>query len=376
MNRPSRVITTILASVLALPALHSFNNRRRPIREPDRESVEWKTREDALARAKVFAYAPGDIGAVDFTKSPHDDNPLKLDPKLVTCRYVPKATKATTPKFDCELSNGDVIKVKYNSLEIQSEVAATRLLAGLGFGADHMTVVERLRCFGCPGNPFKTRRAFELFFASFLLDRFLDPSESKDFHWVGVERRFPGRPFEIDEFTGWHVNELDRVDPARGGASREEIDALRLIALLLGHWDNKLDNQRFVCREDDTREASAAPCRDPLLLIHDLGATFGDRRVDLPSWRQMRIWADGPGCKGGDFVPHEITEGGRAFISARLRQLSPDQLTALFKAARFPDATTGAIPGADVSPWVGIFFEKVRQITDHPPCAPESVVQR
>jgi hypothetical protein len=32
---------------------------------------------------------------------------------VVDCRYVPKPIKATTPKFDCELPNGDVIKVKY-----------------------------------------------------------------------------------------------------------------------------------------------------------------------------------------------------------------------------------------------------------------------
>jgi hypothetical protein len=368
MREPGRLATSLLAGVLALPITHAWRERRRPLEEPDRTSVAWQTRQDALRRARVFAYSTGNIGAVDFSKSPHDGNPLGLDEHLVTCRYVPKPTKATSPKFDCELPGGDVIKVKYDTLEIQAEVAATRLLAALGFGVDHVMLVERLRCQGCPRDPFHTRRALEYFSASFLLDRFVDASSVRDFEWVSVERRIPGRAFELDEFGGWHVNELDQIDPAKGGAARADVDALRLIALLVGHWDNKLDNQRLVCREEPGGEDSDHPCRRPLLVIHDLGATFGMRRVDLPTWQALPIWADGPGCRGGPFVPAEITEEGRRLTAARLRQLSRSQLTTLFRAARFPDPATGAIPAADVTPWVDAFLSKVAEIADRAPC--------
>ena len=368
MRMPSRIATSVLAGVLALPVVHAWRIHRRPVTEPDRASVEWQTRLDAMRRARVFAYPARAIRGVDFTKTPHDANPYDLDPRFVECTYAPKATKATSPKFDCELPGGEVVKVKYETLEIQAEVAATRLLAGLGFGVDHVTLVERLRCHGCPADPFRTRRALEYFSIGFLLDRSRDSSATHDFEWVAVERRFPGRAFEIGNFTGWHVNELHEVDPRRGGATREEIDALRLMVLLLGHWDNKLDNQRLVCREEPGGEESHRPCRDPLLVIHDLGATFGDRRVDLATWQDQQIWSGGPGCKGGPFVPAEITEAGRQFTVQRLQQLSVDQLTTLFRASRFPDPLTGEVPAADVSPWVQTFLSKVREIADRDPC--------
>ena len=368
MRMPARVATSVLAGILVLPVVHAWRIHRRPVTEPNRDSVEWQTRLDALRRARVFAYPARAIRDVDFTKTPHDANPYHLDPRFVECTYAPKATKATSPKFDCELPGGEVVKVKYETLEIQAEVAATRLLAGLGFGVDHVTLVERLRCHGCPADPFRTRRALEYFSIGFLLDRSRDPSATRDFEWVAVERRIPGRAFEIGNFTGWHVNELHQVDPRRGGATREEVDALRLMVLLLGHWDNKLDNQRLVCREDPGGEESDRPCRDPLLVIHDLGATFGNRRVDLATWQDQQIWSGRAGCEGGAFVPTEISEAGRQFTVQRLQQVSADQLTTLFRSARFPDAVTGEVPAADVSPWVQTFLSKVREIADHDPC--------
>jgi hypothetical protein len=54
------------------------------------------------------------------------------------------------------------------------------------------------------------------------------------------------------------------VDPAKGGATRAELDALRLTAILLGHWDNKASNQRLVARKgragDDPSRRAAHPC--------------------------------------------------------------------------------------------------------------------
>jgi hypothetical protein len=57
---------------------------------------------------------------------------------------------------------------------------------------------------------------------------------------------------------------LPLVDPAKGGATRAELDALRLTAILLGHWDNKASNQRLVCEEGPAatirRRRAAHPC--------------------------------------------------------------------------------------------------------------------
>ena len=53
-------------------------------------------------------------------------------------------------------TNGEIVKIKYgrSNPEVYTEVAATRLLAALGFPADRMFVINRVRCFGCPPDPF------------------------------------------------------------------------------------------------------------------------------------------------------------------------------------------------------------------------------
>ena len=367
----------VLIAILLLPAFHAWR-RRQPVPEPDKTSVEWRVRDQALARAQVFADRRRDPSRVDLTRTTHGAAPFAVDDE-VTCQYVPKRTSATSPKFDCRLANGHVIKVKYDTLEIQAETAATRLLSALGFAADQVSIVRRVRCLGCPASPFRTRRAFEHFFASPILDWWLDPERPRDFDWVAVERRIDGRPFEIGEFGGWQFGELALIDEKQGGASRAEVDALRLMAVFLGHWDNKLDNQRLVCLGEPDDESSAAPCARPLLVVHDLGSSFGSRRVNLANWIAERIWAHEPSCLvsmdrmhygRGTFVPVHISEEGRLRLGGALQRLSEGQIRDLFAAARFPDPQSGATPGADPTPWVRAFQDKVRQIIDRPPCAP------
>jgi hypothetical protein len=70
------------------------------------------------------------------------------------CHFQLSDLGGTTPKFRCALDDGSEVRVKYGfGSEIPAEAAATRLLAVLGFGADRVTLVERLRCYGCPREP-------------------------------------------------------------------------------------------------------------------------------------------------------------------------------------------------------------------------------
>lgn len=71
------------------------------------------------------------------------------------CRLLPSEPSGTTPKFDCLFAGGEKVKVKYgNDAEIHGEAAATALLRMLGYPADTITIVPRLRCYGCPRHPF------------------------------------------------------------------------------------------------------------------------------------------------------------------------------------------------------------------------------
>jgi len=174
--------------------------------------------------------------------------------------------------------------------------------------------------------------------------------------------------------SGWAWFELEKMS----GASRAERDALRLMALLLGHWDNKMENQRLVCL-DESAPSPAGECRRPFALIQDLGATFGPRKIDLARWRATPIWRDAERCVvsmrdmpwgGGTFTDVQLTEGGRQLIAQQLSGVTHTQLTRLFEGARFGEFERGRWfgPAAPVSAWVTAFEEKVRQIRDAGPC--------
>jgi hypothetical protein len=328
-------------------------------------------RADALRRAKVWQ--PSDPGAVDFSENPPDPAGT-LSGGIIRCRFLPKPAHGTTTKFDCVLQDGEIVKVKYGGTgEIPAEVAGTRLLRSLGFGADRMYVVPRVRCYGCPRFPFYLTWALDRLRARDAVTRHLPDDRYTDFEWAVVERRFDGTEIKAGGVAGWAWYELDRVDPTLG-ATRAEIDALRVTAMLLAHWDNKAENQRLVCL--DTPASGDEPCRLVSAIIDDLGATFGPNKVDLVNWKATPVWADANRCaismrrlpySGGTFADVEITETGRQLIARQLEALSEAQLVSLFRAARFPEYF-GDSPGGDPSAWAKAFSEKIRQVSAAGPC--------
>jgi hypothetical protein len=322
---------------------------------------EWTARTDALTRARVFRNVRFDASTVDFTIDPNDE---VIDSALTTCRYKPDEVTGTTPKFDCELPNGEKIKVKYGwTNEIPSEIVSTRLLDALGFGADRVSRVATLRCYGCPIQPFHMRSLAEMLGLTSYLDSRINYNSYRDFHKVSAERNLEGAPIEIGKARGWAFWELGQIDPARGGATRAEVDALRLMAVFLHHWDNKTANQRLICEG-----AERADCRHPLAMIQDTGSEFGPKKVDLDNWRSRPVWANdraqcllsmqGLPYNGGTFHDVAISEDGRRFLAERLRQLTAEQITTLFAVASLED----------VPEWVTVFQDKVRQIVERPAC--------
>jgi len=287
---------------------------------------------------------------------------------------VPKPITGTTPKFFCRMQDGSLIKVKYGPTpERLAETAATRLLAALGFGADRVTLVPRLRCLGCPAHPWETRQLAERYFVSWLLDLTVRSDAPQEFSWVSVERKLPGRAIEVDGFEGWDYYELAAVDPSKGGATHAEVDALKLMAIFLAHWDNKSANQRLVCDEGGGDPDPQKPCPSPLLMLQDVGETFGPVSVNLNQWAGTPVWADAGKCLVAlghsdhttDVIP--ISEPGRLLMAGKLRQLSDLQIATIFKSAGFPDPAAGDTNG-QLALWVKAFKDRVRQIADRPAC--------
>ena len=311
-------------------------------------------RKAIIARAQVWRAT--DIPRMDLKAGP--DGGIEPDASI-TCDYVHKKLGGATPKFACRLQDGSQVKIKYgpDNGEVYAAVAATRLLWALGFGADAIYPV-RVTCRGCPDELDGLKRDGAVWFGRAVLERTMAGRElSHQWHWV----------------------ELDEVDEAAGGAPRAHRDALKLLAVLLQHADSKPVQQRIVCVEE-----GPDGCAVPMMMIHDLGMTFGAANtfnaaskgsVNLAEWEKRPVWKHATGCVGnlsgsvtGTLEYPAISEAGRQFLAGLLIQLSDRQITDMFDVAHFDLrglAPSHGQPGvASIDQWVSAFETKRAEIVD------------
>jgi hypothetical protein len=348
------------------PAESDASPEHKPLPK-DKRIVTDSERRELLRRAQVWRRPQMPVSHARF----HGANLTELD-----CKFKIDDLGGTTPKFDCLLQTGEEVRIKYgNGPEAPSETAASRLLRALGFGADDVTLVERLRCFGCPKEPFSVMKAVEITRAEPLYEHVVDYNSYEDFEWVALERKMNARPVETEKLAGWSFFELDTVQAEHGGAARAHLDGLRMMAVLLAHWDNKSENQRLVCLADEWPEDR--PCPEPFLILQDVGGTFGPTKMDFDAWAKVRIWEDRELCSvsmrdlpfgGATFGQATITEPGRQFIGGLLSQLSDEQVTELFSSARFGEKRGVLAPTTPVAEWVRVFKQKVHAIIEGPAC--------
>lgn len=319
-----------------------------------------------IKRAQVWRRV--DVASMDLRVGPTGSGAFAPD-DLVTCDFVDKPAKGKSPKFTCALDREDHVKVKFgqDNGEVYAEVAATRLLWALGFGADRMYPV-RVVCRGCPstlgGRPYGSTK-----------DRFFDHAT--------IERKMPGHEIVTREIEGWSWNELDLVDEAAGGAPKSQRDALKLLAAMIQHTDSKPEQQRLACL-DPIQYGSEEPCTRAFMLINDLGMTFGRASefnsndlsgANLELWSKTKVWKDDRGCVAnlkrsatGTLEDPVIGEDGREFLAGLLMQLTDRQLSDLFDVAHFADRPRAPhedkSPAATVDDWVRAFDQKRTDIVN------------
>ncbi len=106
------------------------------------KSLSQDKRMEAIRLAQVWT--PVRISSLDLKAGPERCGGFRRQARRLTCDYFEKDSGGKTPKFWCRISAEDEVKVKYgeDNGEVYAEVAATRLLWALGFGADGMYPVE------------------------------------------------------------------------------------------------------------------------------------------------------------------------------------------------------------------------------------------
>ena len=146
----------------------------------------------------------------------------------------------------------------------------------------------------------------------------IDYSSTTEFEHVSIERRLEGRRLESTPDQGWAFYEIDKVDQAAGGSPRAHVDAVKLLAVVIAHWDNKAENQRLLCLPGG--DLPDGGCARPYAILQDLGASFGPTKLDLHNWRSTPVWADARACRvsmkhlpwgGATFPEQRISEEGR-----------------------------------------------------------------
>jgi hypothetical protein len=351
----------VMACTAVLAACAHFglpSTSRKPL-----ERLSKAARLSAIRRAQVWR--PTAVPSMDMWAGPNDKKGFA--PKAtVLCDYVDRKSSGHSPKFLCAIARGDVIKVKYgqDNGEVYAEVAATRLLWALGFGADHMYPAT-VECRNCPADPAHEPR---------------ERQRESRFYPAAVERKMPGETMESFPDSGWSWPELDLVSESAGGAPRAHRDALKLMAVLMQHTDSKASQQRLMCLNPRLEDGQ---CAEPFMMINDLGLTFGhttawntqtESSVNLEAWAKTPVWADSGRCVGnlprsatGTLDNPVISEEGRSFLADLLMQLSDAQLHDLFAVAQFPLRSLGMKPTrpmTTVDEWVDAFKAKRDEIVN------------
>ena len=341
-------------------------------------------RREYLRRARIFE--PVDVAARNLLAGPRDPYAVATD-DMVSCDFLePKKervpTGGTTPKFFCTLRHARPhvdVKMRYgrDNGEVYGEVLGSRLLWALGLAVDRNYAV-RVRCHGCPADPWHVYRAYPA------LDR--SPRATREFEDAVMQRLYPAAVIETRDDEGWSFDELALVDETVGGAPRAEVDALRRLAAFVAHGDDKPPNQRLVC--PFAAIDAAGHCTEPRLLVADLGSTFGrgasrvlglidkEARPGFAAWSSLPMWEDARACRAhlaarATASNPVIGEAGRRLLAERLSALTDKQLRDLFTAARIErlgETTTGSDgkPRAvTVADWVAAFKRRRQELVDN-----------
>src|SRR6266853_297629 len=153
MNRTTHLTITLAAMgfVTTIPLFNgpAAGQSKHPVLSPEARLV-------AMRRAQVWKATP--VPAMDLKAGPQGPGAFAPN-ETVTCDYFEKKMGGRSPKFACKLAKDDELKVKYGKEngEVYGEVAATRLLWALGFGADRMYPVK-VNCRGCSADPISDQK--------------------------------------------------------------------------------------------------------------------------------------------------------------------------------------------------------------------------
>jgi len=233
----------------------------------------------------------------------------------------------------------DTPEAKYK--DRYTEVAAARVMWALGFPVDDLWPVREVHCFGCPSDPFYPNKSKKIY-------------PELVFEDAVVERRIKGKKIESEPTLfgqGWDWGE---ARAALKGASRQqqiEFEGLLVILSLLNHISNDFEQQRIVC--DKGSIGADGLCNRTIMMVQDLGSTFGHKSKEYKSkgsfkhWSKEPVFSDPGKCvlnlefsteHDSKDVKLTISQEGVDFIKSKLSRLPEESVHAIFELAKMDKA--------------------------------------
>jgi hypothetical protein len=283
----------------------------------------------------------------------------------------------------------DHIKIKYLSPpspnqdprfnEVFTEVAANRIMWLLGFPFDRVYPVGSVSCVGCGKDPFRNR----------LQTNKASLGDSPVvFNVASVSRGAPWKRIEADGDATWSWILTNRfyADGEWTHQQKVEYDAYRLALGLIHFFDCPDKQNRLVCANWQT-VGSGQPkvCEHPLILVHDLGSTFGtaksvsfmgtNPRGRFSAWRGQTVFRNLQNCElrasfGGD--PRVLKEAQDLMVQ-RLAVLDAATVNSIFRIARFQimdreqlqrlrHSHEVDVERASLDEWTRVFLDRIQEI--------------
>jgi hypothetical protein len=386
--------------------------------------VSTQERDEAIASAVVWKH-PGQISSKDMSVG--NGKKFQQD-QTVECTffdgfYKEVADTGKTDKFWCATDDKDPLKTKIkirygeDNGEVFAEVIASRLFWALGFFADDVYPVH-VNCYNCPNEPWKflnylafakgessqkrppidmrssqgRREAIEKAIAYVQDDQRQRLARGESYKTVYspalTESKYNAEaiePANARTAEGVGLDELAKIDATKGGSSKAEIDALKLLVAFVKHGDSKPSNQRLACPKDqiETLANGKVKCKQAHFVMHDLGATFGtgayeilgisagidqSSKMSYAAWKSLPVWKNKATCQAeigdalnGTLKNPIISEAGRSFLANLISEITDQQIVDLFKAAKV-ELRKDSAQQASLAEWVELFKQKRNEI--------------
>lgn len=264
-------------------------------------------------------FDPGDVASLDLFWG--IGSPDKAPKPPFT--FVKEDVSGTNPKIKVVDANGMKWNMKFDE-EVHAEVAASRLVWAMGYMVEESYFVPSGKVEGVSG--LGRAKKFVGSDGSFRNAMFEKRPED-------ITRRATPWDWDRNPFTG-----------------TKELSGLAIIAVLLNNWDAKVDNNNVLAMRDESGAVKE------WYLVADWGGTFGKMggvfshsKWDPEAYAQQAFVK---GVSGGRLNLNYSGKGGSVmksvpvehaqWISARLSQLSDEQIRQAFRAAGASDADTSA----------------------------------